>query len=106
MLTASPAIIGARRAPDTLHLLLTVIGRRLCFGTFPVSQSSMALLMSLLTNSGTEHHVLRAAIEFCSASMSRTRCGAEKAHACRWNSNALSSTLCMPVMVVARAGGS
>ena len=105
MLPASPAIAGARREPDPLHLLLTVIGRHACFLGFAPPQLFMALLMSLLTNSRTEHHALRAAIEFCSVSMSRTRCGAAKAHACRWNSMRRAATLCMPVMGVARADG-
>ena len=105
MLPASQAIASARREPDPLHLLLTVIGRHACFLGFARPQLFMALLMSHLTNSRTEHHVLRAAIEFCSVSMSRTRCGADKPHACRWNSMRRAATLCMPVMGVARADG-
>ena len=105
MLPASPAIAGARREPDPLHLLLTGIGRHACFLVFARPQLFMALLMSLLTNSRTEHHVLRAAIEFCSVSMSRTRCGTAKAHAHEWNSMRRAATLCMPVMGVARADG-
>ena len=92
-------------SPTLLHLLLTVIGRHACFLGFAPPQLFMALLMSLLTNSRTEHHALRAAIEFCSVSMSRTRCGAAKPHACRWNSMRRACTLCMQMMGVARADG-
>ena len=47
MLPASPAIAGARREPDPLHLLLTVIGRRACFLLFARPQLFMAMLLLL-----------------------------------------------------------
>ena len=105
MLPASPAIAGARREPDPLHLLLTGIGRHTCFLGLSCPQLFRALPALLQYNRRTLHHVERAPIEFCGVSMSRTRCGADKPHACRWNTMRRAATLCMPVMGVARADG-
>ena len=105
MLPASPAIAGARRAPDTLYLLLTVIGRHASFCFVWAPKLFRALPALLQYNTRTLHHVERAPIEFCGVSMSRTRCGADKPHACRWNTMRRAATLCMPVMGVARADG-
>ena len=105
MLPASPAIAGARRAPETLYLLLTVIGRHACFCFVWAPQLFRALPALLQYNRCTHHHVERAPIEFCGVSMSRTRCGVDTMYACRWNSMRRATTLCMPVMDVARAGG-
>ena len=62
MLPASPAIAGARRAPDTLHLLLTGIGRHACFLGFARPQLFRAMPTPLQCNPGTLHQVERAGI--------------------------------------------
>ena len=59
---ASPTIARARRAPNPLHLLLTVIGRHDLLCGFPVPQSSMAMLLLLQCNRRTLHSVERARI--------------------------------------------
>ena len=62
MLPASPAIAGARREPDPLHLLLTVIGRHACFLGFARPQLFRALPALLQCDPRTHHNVVRAGI--------------------------------------------
>ena len=107
MLPASPAIAGARRAPDTLHLLLTVISRRACFLGFARPQLFRAMPTPLQCNPGTRHQVERAGI----ASLTQGH-----AHGVLWScksscvsvefyAQTRAATLCKPVMGVARADG-
>ena len=62
MLPASPAIAGARREPEPLHLLLTGIGRLACFCFVWAPQLFRALPALLQYNRCTLHHVERALI--------------------------------------------
>ena len=105
MLPASPAIAGARREPDPLHLLLTGIGRHAshCFCLLHSSSGLCPRYSNTIGARSTMWSVrVLLQISYCKAV---ALCGHDKPTACRWNSMRRAATLCMLVMGVARADG-
>ena len=107
MLPASPAIAGARREPDPLHRLLTVIGRRACFLLFARPQLFTAMLLLLQSAQCTLTIEERALSTFQqSKGKPMACCGDAKTSCASVEFYAQScATLCKPVMGVARADG-
>ena len=93
MLPASPAIAGARREPDPLHLLLTGIGRHACFLGFARPQLFRAMPTPLQCNPRTLPIEERARI--ASAVQGH-------AHGVLWSCK----TLCVPVEFYAQSSDS